>query len=148
MTMQLVRPDTMRPVRAPTPTLVEAAHRTVLVVDDNVPLGRAIERLLSLRGFQVVVADCGTSAVRALTSQSFDVVISDIEMPGMTGVELLGAIRATTGRAVILMTGAPTVETAIEALTSAPFNTCGSRRPTRCSCKPSSARRACTGWRG
>jgi EAL domain-containing protein (putative c-di-GMP-specific phosphodiesterase class I) len=63
------------------------------------------------------VASGGQLAVEVLTHDAFDVVISDIQMPGMTGVELLRSIRALDlDVPVILMTGVPTVETAIEAV--------------------------------
>ena len=120
MTAALVRHDTVRPLRAIAEARPDAngvARRSVLVVDDNVELARAIERLLSRNGFHVVRADSGQSAVRALMRESFDAVVTDIEMPGMTGVDLLGAVRAyDLDVPVILMTGAPTIESAIEAV--------------------------------
>jgi EAL domain-containing protein (putative c-di-GMP-specific phosphodiesterase class I) len=120
MTAALVRHDTVRPLRVVAEASTDRAgeaRRAVLVVDDNVELARAIERLLSRHGFHVVRVDSGQSAVRALMRESFDAVVTDIEMPGMTGVDLLGAVRAyDLDVPVILMTGAPTIESAIEAV--------------------------------
>jgi EAL domain-containing protein (putative c-di-GMP-specific phosphodiesterase class I)/CheY-like chemotaxis protein len=106
--MASARRDTDRP-----PT----QEKSVLVVDDDPAVARALRRLLEVVGYTVSVVDGGERAVEAITKNSFDVVISDIQMPGMTGVELLRAIRARDlDVPVILMTGVPTVETAIEAV--------------------------------
>jgi EAL domain-containing protein (putative c-di-GMP-specific phosphodiesterase class I) len=73
--------------------------------------------VLEASGYEVAVAGSGRAAVEEITRCAFDVVVSDIQMPGMTGVDLLRAIRTSDlDVPVILMTGAPSVETAIEAL--------------------------------
>ena len=92
-------------------------EKSVLVVDDDPAVARTMRRVLEASGYTVSVAGGGQAAVEAITKAGFDVVISDIQMPGMTGVELLRAIRALDlDVPVILMTGVPTVETAIEAV--------------------------------
>jgi EAL domain-containing protein (putative c-di-GMP-specific phosphodiesterase class I) len=94
-----------------------AGQRTVLVVDDDVLVTRSLQRLLQAAGYEVTVTNDGTAAVEAIINRGFDVVLSDIQMPGMTGVELLKIVRAhDLDVPVILMTGAPTVETAMEAV--------------------------------
>jgi EAL domain-containing protein (putative c-di-GMP-specific phosphodiesterase class I) len=91
--------------------------RPVLVVDDDVALSWALRRVLGAAGYDVTVANDGRSAVEAIMHRTFDVVLSDIQMPGMTGVELLKAVRAhDLDVPVILMTGVPTIETAIDAV--------------------------------
>jgi EAL domain-containing protein (putative c-di-GMP-specific phosphodiesterase class I) len=106
--MEITRPDSARP-----PT----CEKSVLVVDDDPAVARALRRVLEAAGYTVSVVTGGQAAVEAITKAGFDVVISDIQMPGMTGVELLRAIRALDlDVPVILMTGVPTVETAIEAV--------------------------------
>jgi EAL domain-containing protein (putative c-di-GMP-specific phosphodiesterase class I)/CheY-like chemotaxis protein len=92
-------------------------EKSVLIVDDDPAVARALRRVLEAVGYSVSVVGGGELAVEAITKNSFDVVISDIQMPGMTGVDLLRAIRALDlDVPVILMTGVPTVETAIEAV--------------------------------
>jgi EAL domain-containing protein (putative c-di-GMP-specific phosphodiesterase class I) len=94
-----------------------APKRRILVVDDDVLVGRGLNRVFSAAGFDVTVVEDGESAVNALVSTSFDVVISDIMMPGMSGVDVLKAVRARDlDVPVLLMTGNPSVETAIEAV--------------------------------
>jgi EAL domain-containing protein (putative c-di-GMP-specific phosphodiesterase class I) len=101
----------------PAPAPSAAGCRSVLIVDDDVALARAFQRTLTRGGFEVVVAESGTTAVETIVSTPFDVIVTDIQMPGMTGVDLLRIVRAQDlDVPVILMTGAPTVETAIEAV--------------------------------
>jgi EAL domain-containing protein (putative c-di-GMP-specific phosphodiesterase class I) len=94
-----------------------AGQRSVLLVDDDEALGRSLQRVLKSAGFEVTIADDGTTAVRTIRSRAFDVIVTDIQMPGMSGVELLSIVREyDLDVPVILMTGAPTVETAMEAV--------------------------------
>ncbi|HEX4447522.1 MAG TPA: EAL domain-containing protein [Polyangiaceae bacterium] len=103
--------------RTERPTRFETPPRAVLVVDDDPAVGRSLRRALESAGYDVAVADDGNVAIETLMRRSFDVVLSDIRMPGMSGVELLSVVRACDMDVpVILMTGAPTVETAIEAV--------------------------------
>ena len=93
-----------------------AAHR-VLLVDDEPELLRALERLLRRAGYEVQSCSDGTSAVERLEHDDFDVVISDIAMPNMDGIQLLRSIREhDLDIPVILITGAPAVQSAIDAL--------------------------------
>jgi EAL domain-containing protein (putative c-di-GMP-specific phosphodiesterase class I) len=89
----------------------------VLVVDDEPAMLRALSRLLEEAGHQVTTASNGHDAVRAVTSSEVDVVISDVSMPGMSGIELLRAIRSHDPDVpVLLMTGAPSVQSAAQAV--------------------------------
>ncbi|MFO0667554.1 MAG: EAL domain-containing protein [Polyangiaceae bacterium] len=89
----------------------------VLLVDDNDPLLRATARHLTKAGYQVVACSSGTEAVTELTKHSFDVIVSDISMQMMDGIELLRTVREhDRDLPVLLMTGAPTVTTAAQAV--------------------------------
>lgn len=99
------------------PTRTAAGKRSVLIVDDDPMLARAVRRLLTGAGYEVTVAADGSAALEAIQRQPFDVIVSDIQMPGMTGVDLLRGVRAhDLDVPVILMTGAPSVDTAMEAV--------------------------------
>ena len=94
-----------------------AMHGVVLLVDDEPQLTRALARHLVAAGYEVETANDGTEAVARLRERFFDVVISDISMPGMSGLDLLRAIREKDlDVPVIVMTGAPAVQSAIEAI--------------------------------
>lgn len=102
---------------------IATARPRVLVVDDEEALLRAIARTLEQRGFEVWAAPDGDTALRLLQEQRFDAVLTDIMMPGMTGISLLRAVRERDLEAsVVLMTGAPGVESAVAALQ---YGACG-----------------------
>ncbi len=75
------------------PSKTSAARRRVLIVDDSV-MTRTLERtILEGAGYSVAVAADGVQALELLNESDFDVVVSDVEMPRMTGVELTIALR-------------------------------------------------------
>jgi EAL domain-containing protein (putative c-di-GMP-specific phosphodiesterase class I) len=90
---------------------------TVLLVEDEQALARSLARMLQTAGYEVTVANDGLLAAKAITAQTFDVIVSDIELPGMTGIDLLRIVRAyDLDVPLILMTGTPTISTATEAV--------------------------------
>ena len=72
-----------------------AEHRArILVVDDEADLRRALEVNLSARGYLVEVVGTGEHAVEAVARELPDLVVLDLGLPGMSGVDVIGAIRA------------------------------------------------------
>jgi CheY-like chemotaxis protein len=67
---------------------VGEAHARVLVVDDEPAIGRALARLLERDLHHVVVVGRGEDALHLLLSERFDVILCDVTMPEMTGIEL------------------------------------------------------------
>ena len=89
----------------------------VLVVEDETALRRAFARMLEDSGFSVVQAGDGRQAIDALAAGAFDVVLTDIAMPGMDGIQLLRAVRERDlDVPVILISGNPSVESAVKAV--------------------------------
>jgi EAL domain-containing protein (putative c-di-GMP-specific phosphodiesterase class I)/ActR/RegA family two-component response regulator len=89
----------------------------VLVADDDDALLRMHARALASAGYRVETAPDGLAAARELDSMSFEVIISDIDMPGMNGIQLLERVRTRDlDVPVVLMTGSPAVGTAIKAV--------------------------------
>jgi two-component system response regulator PilR (NtrC family) len=89
----------------------------LLVVDDEPSICELLEISFRKEGHKVEVASNGQAAKRRLASQVFDIVISDICMPDMDGVELLQYSKEVSPSAIfILITGVPTVDTAIDAV--------------------------------
>ena len=85
----------------------------VLLVDDDKLVLRAVERILVSGGYSVEKAIDAQHAAREAMAGGFDLVVSDIHMPGMTGTELLDVLRSYgCDIPVILMTGAPSIATA------------------------------------
>jgi two-component system, NtrC family, response regulator PilR len=95
----------------------EAVH--ILVVDDERSICELMEITFRKEGHRVEVASSVDAAKRKLESQIFDIVISDVRMPGATGVDLLKFTKEVApGTVFLLITGVPTVETAIAAINS------------------------------
>lgn len=95
----------------------------VLVVDDEPDIRAILSDLLVHEGFRVVTARNGVEALRLLEGQRIELVISDMKMPEMGGLELLGHIRERFPHVVALMiTGFSTVETAIESMKRGAFD--------------------------
>ena len=87
------------------------------MVDDEVPLRELFATILGEAGWEVDVARSGAEALQLLGGRQYDVVLSDIDMPGMNGLQLLQAVRARDlDLPVLLVTGHPQVESAVQAL--------------------------------
>lgn len=98
-------------------TAPQAAQGTVLLIEDDAPLARSLIRVMNAEGYQVVHVGSGGAAVDKLMHRSFDAVISDLNLPGASGVDVLNVVRAYDPDVpLVLMTGLPTVDTAIEAV--------------------------------
>ena len=97
---------------------VDAASRgLILLVDDEQSIARAYARSLGAAGFSVETAGDGRAAAAAARDRDFDVIISDITMPEMNGLELLRAVREhDLDVPVVLMTGGPAVDSAVRAM--------------------------------
>jgi DNA-binding NtrC family response regulator len=89
----------------------------ILVVDDESVIREALTRILEGDGFTVQTAKNGHAAIELLQQNEFDLIITDLKMPGMSGFEVLSAVKTLQPSApVIMITGFATVETAVEAM--------------------------------
>jgi EAL domain-containing protein (putative c-di-GMP-specific phosphodiesterase class I) len=99
------------------PSEEPVAPARVLIADDEPLVVHSLRRLLEQAGYQVSTVLGGRDAVRAASETHFDVVVTDIHMPDIDGLELLRTLRGLDEDiAVVLMTGDPRVETAINAV--------------------------------
>lgn len=71
-----------------------SALRKVLVVDDDPVVGESFNRVLSGKGYAVITARNGQEALDKLDSEQYDVVFTDLRMPGMTGLEVAERVKA------------------------------------------------------
>jgi two-component system, NtrC family, response regulator PilR len=94
-------------------------HVHILVVDDERSICELLEITFRKEGHKVEVANSVEAAKRKLESQIFDIIISDVRMPGESGVDLLKLSKEIAPDSFfLLITGVPTVETAIAAINS------------------------------
>jgi two-component system response regulator HydG len=89
----------------------------LLVVDDEAPILKIVERLAGKLGFDVITCGGGTEAMRELARRPADLAMVDLRMPDVNGLDLLRQIRTTAPSCeVILMTGYAAVDSAVEAI--------------------------------
>ncbi|MCJ7687518.1 MAG: response regulator [Desulfobacteraceae bacterium] len=91
----------------------------MMLVDDEKRFLSTTKKLLSRKGYDVLTATSGTEALEELRAHNIHVVILDVKMPGMDGIETLKAIKRTYPLVeVIMLTGHGTVDSAVEGLKS------------------------------
>jgi DNA-binding NtrC family response regulator len=91
--------------------------KRVLIVDDEEDFAKALAERLELREYDVSACFSGEESIARLKQYNFDVVILDVKMPGMDGIEVLRELKRIKPLVeVIMLTGHATVETAIEGM--------------------------------
>lgn len=91
-------------------------QNSVLIVDDNIRIRSYLRTLLSAGQYQVLEAADGASALTLLRDQRVDIVLLDMEMPGLPGVDTLSQIRDFWHGPVIMVSGVDAVSRKVEAL--------------------------------
>jgi response regulator RpfG family c-di-GMP phosphodiesterase len=97
--------------------MASAVTHTVLIVDDETEILESLRRTLRREPYRLILAASPEEAMRALRDGPVDVLVSDVDMPGMTGLELISHARRMHPEVVrILLTGAASMEGAINAI--------------------------------
>lgn len=100
-----------------------ATMSRILIVEDEVNMVRTLAKILQRRGYAVSRAGNGDEALRQLDSDSFDLVVTDLKMPGMDGMELLSTMRSRgLAHPIIVLTGYGTVQSAVDAMKLGAFD--------------------------
>src|SRR5688572_356208 len=95
----------------------------VLIVDDKDLLRDSVGATLQRAGFTVVTASDGTSALESITKRRPDCVVTDLKMPGMTGLELIERVRQIDDELpIVMMTAYGAVDTAVQAIKAGAFD--------------------------
>jgi DNA-binding NtrC family response regulator len=102
---------------------METIERTVLVVDDDEAMRDMVVALLEDEGHRAEGAGGADQAIERLRERDYDAVISDIRMPGRSGIEMLGEIRQIRSETpVIMMTAFGSIDSAVEAMQAGAFD--------------------------
>src|SRR5437016_1111260 len=95
----------------------------VLIIDDEQGLRNMLKFSLQKRGYEVFDAESGEQALALAKTQSFELAVCDIMMPGMDGVQVLKALKEISpSTEVIMATGYATLETAVESMKQGAFD--------------------------
>src|SRR5262245_46216080 len=93
------------------------ARARILLIDDEHLILRALRRVLGSLGHSVFTAEDGETALRMIQSDDYDVVFTDLHMPGIDGLQIIRTIRSAQHDVpVVILTGNPQVESAMEAV--------------------------------
>jgi DNA-binding NtrC family response regulator len=94
-----------------------AGHGRILVVDDEPVVNESCRRVLHARGFDVETTESGQDGLSRAAAQDFDLIITDLKMPDLDGMELIRRIRRERPHtAIVVITGFGTVGSAVEAV--------------------------------
>src|SRR5260370_22535013 len=94
---------------------------TILIVDDEAPIRALLSEHLQLVGYQVALAANGVAALQLLAGGEVDLVLTDVRMPGMNGLELLAEIvRTRPGGGVLMLTPCRDLTVAVNARPTRP----------------------------
>ncbi|MGE5279525.1 MAG: response regulator [Deltaproteobacteria bacterium] len=95
----------------------------ILVIDDEEVIRDLLAQTLTRRGYHVEPAEDGPAALKKVSSGFFNLLITDLKLPGMNGIEVLKQIKKVNPYIeVIIITGYPTIETAVEAIKVGAFD--------------------------
>ncbi len=95
----------------------------ILIVDDEEGMRKLLGRVLAKNGYESVTAANGNEALRLIESEQFDLVITDIKMPGMDGLQLLQELKEfDPALPIIVITAYGTVESAVQALRAGAYD--------------------------
>ncbi len=95
----------------------------ILVIDDEVLMRNFLIEALKRKGLEAVAAENGNKALNLLKEQSFDLIITDMKMPGITGMEVLKSVKESSPRTlVIIITAFGSIENAVEAMQMGAFH--------------------------
>ena len=99
------------------------SDKKILIVDDEVEMRIALETTLKREGYDLTLAENGEQALERLNEDTFDLVLTDVKMPKMNGIELLKILKQQSPRTVtIMMTAYGNIDNAVETIKAGAFD--------------------------
>jgi two-component system phosphate regulon sensor histidine kinase PhoR len=103
--------------------MTDSEKRTILVVDDEVTVCKSIRKALSCETYDIDIAMSGEEALEMEEKKRYDVMIVDLMMPGLSGLDLLKSLKTRRPAAqVIMVTGYPTMKNTLQAMQIGAFD--------------------------
>jgi two-component system, OmpR family, phosphate regulon sensor histidine kinase PhoR len=103
--------------------MTEAAKRKILIVDDEITVCKSIRQALLHPDYEIDMALSGEEALHKDEEKRYEVIITDLMMPGLSGLDLLKGLKAKNTRAkVVMITGYPTMKTTVQAMQIGAFD--------------------------
>lgn len=103
--------------------MMDSGKKKILIVDDEATVGRSIRKAIDCEGYDIDVALSGEDALRKQDEKGYDVMVVDLMMPGIAGLDLLKSIKAKDpATQIIIITGYPTMKNALQAMQLGAFD--------------------------
>ena len=103
--------------------MTEAAKRKILIVDDEITVCKSIRQALLHPDYEIDMALSGEEALQKDEEKRYEVIIADLMMPGLSGLDLLKGLKAKNTQAkVVMVTGYPTMKTTVQAMQIGAFD--------------------------
>jgi len=103
--------------------MAEKTKKKILIVDDEITVCKSIRKALVSDEYEVDIALSGEEALSKEDDKKYDLIISDLMMPGLSGMDLLKALKTRNSLAkVIMITGYPTMKTTVQSMQIGAFD--------------------------
>lgn len=103
--------------------MTEQTPKRILVVDDEINVCKSIRRALVCDEYEIDMATSGEEALRKEAEKPYDVILIDLMMPGLSGMDLLRALKnQRSGAQIIMMTGYPSTKTSLHSMELGAFD--------------------------
>ncbi|MEA3467539.1 MAG: sigma-54 dependent transcriptional regulator [Thermodesulfobacteriota bacterium] len=97
--------------------------RTILIIEDELSMRVGVSHFLTGSGYEVTACEDGMEGLQAIRAYSFDLIITDLRLPGLNGMEILTeAMKICPDTGVIIITGFPEIDTAVSAIKKGAFD--------------------------
>ncbi|MBI5887390.1 MAG: sigma-54-dependent Fis family transcriptional regulator [Deltaproteobacteria bacterium] len=97
-------------------------ERKILIIEDDALIRESLSDVLVNAGYKISVVSCGEDGVSAIRERPFDIVLTDLQLPGISGLDVLRSVKNVSPHsACIILTGYASIETAVEAMRAGAF---------------------------